>query len=115
MGIGLLSRLEGVATPYFFQRYGGDTIWAALVYIGFATLFTQTKPLYIALFSLFFAYGIEFLQLYQAPWITAIRSTKIGGLILGFGFLPSDLICYTVGVVAAYSLEKLYLSKQNNK
>ncbi len=41
----------------------------------------------------------ETLQLYQAPWIQAIRHTKIGGLLLGFGFLWSDIICYFIGTL----------------
>ncbi|MGC1717640.1 MAG: DUF2809 domain-containing protein [Isosphaeraceae bacterium] len=37
--------------------------------------------------------------MYHAPWIDSIRQTTLGGLILGFGFLWSDLACYAVGVV----------------
>lgn len=59
-----------------------------------------------------FAYGLgvvnELLQLYHAPWIEAIRQTRIGGLLLGFGFLWSDIICYAVGVMLAYLLIGLF-------
>ena len=41
--------------------------------------------------------GVELSQIYQAEWINAIRDTRIGGLILGFGFKGSDLLCYTLG------------------
>lgn len=44
-----------------------------------------------------FFYGIELSQLYHALWIDAIRNTTLGGLIIGFGFLWSDLVCYTIG------------------
>ncbi len=46
-----------------------------------------------------FSVAIELSQLYHAPWIDSIRQTTLGGLILGFGFLWSDLACYAVGVV----------------
>ena len=49
--------------------------------------------------ALVFSYLIEISQLYHAPWIDAIRSTALGGLVLGFGFLWSDILCYTVGVL----------------
>ncbi len=49
----------------------------------------------------------ELLQLYHAPWIEAIRKTRIGGLALGFGFLWSDIICYAVGITVAYVLIRL--------
>ena len=45
-----------------------------------------------------FSVAIEISQLYHAPWIDSIRRTTLGGLILGFGFLWSDLACYAVGV-----------------
>jgi hypothetical protein len=42
--------------------------------------------------------AVELSQLNHAPWIESIRQTTVGGLILGFGFLWSDLACYAVGV-----------------
>ncbi len=61
----------------------------------------------------------EALQLYHAPWIEAIRQTRVGGLILGFGFLWSDIICYAIGIVIAYVMvvliEKLVKEKQSGK
>ena len=49
--------------------------------------------------ALAFSVAVELSQLYHAPWIDSIRHTTIGGLILGFGFLWSDLACYALGVV----------------
>ena len=45
-----------------------------------------------------FSVAVEVSQLYHAPWIDSIRHTTLGGLILGFDFLWSDLVCYAVGV-----------------
>jgi hypothetical protein len=45
-----------------------------------------------------FSIAIELSQLYHAPWIDSIRHTTLGGLILGFDFVWSDLVCYAVGV-----------------
>ena len=50
--------------------------------------------------SLVLAFAVEVSQLYHAPWIDGIRSTTLGGLVLGFGFLWSDLVCYLVGIAA---------------
>ncbi len=52
-----------------------------------------------------FAVAIEISQLYHDPWIDAIRQTTLGGLILGFGFLWSDLACYAVGVGLGVMIE----------
>jgi glycopeptide antibiotics resistance protein len=48
--------------------------------------------------ALTLSYAIELSQLYQAAWINGIRDTRLGGLLLGHGFLWSDLLCYTVGI-----------------
>ena len=37
--------------------------------------------------------------LYHAPWIDNLRQTTLGGLVLGFGFLWSDIFCYTIGII----------------
>ena len=50
--------------------------------------------------SLVLAFAVEVSQLYHSPWIDGIRSTTLGGLVLGFGFLWSDLVCYLVGIAA---------------
>ena len=59
-------------------------------------------------------YLIEILQLYKADWIQAIRHTRLGGLILGFDFVWSDIVCYTVGVLIGAFLEKLMLRFPSN-
>ncbi len=55
-----------------------------------------------------FAVAIDLSQLYHAPWIDSIRQTTIGGLILGFGFLWSDLACYALGVGLGVAIETLW-------
>lgn len=100
MIMGLMSRkIEGL--PRFLEVYSGDTLWAMMVFLGIAFLFNKQSTKYIALMALLFSFGIEFSQLYHEPWIDSIRSTTLGGLVLGYGFLWSDLICYTVGIVIA--------------
>jgi len=57
--------------------------------------------------SLVLAFAVEVSHLYQAPWIDDIRSTTLGGLVLGFCFLWSDLVCYLVGLAAGVSADRL--------
>jgi len=97
---GLLSR-SSFPLPEIFRVYGGDTLWAMLVYYLIAIFLKNRKPHIIGLLSLSFSYFIELSQLYHAPWLDMIRNTTFGALVLGFGFLWSDLVCYTVGVGAA--------------
>ena len=74
--------------------------------IGF--LFPNVKTLKIALISISICYIIELFQLYQSEWINNIRNNKLGGLILGFSFLWSDIISYTLGGFTGFIFEKIY-------
>lgn len=96
---GLASRKYGNALPQFIATYAGDTLWAAMVYFGLRFLFPSVSILKAAAISLFFSYCIEISQLYQADWANLVRSTTLGALIFGHGFLWSDMICYTVGIL----------------
>jgi len=60
----------------------------------------------IGILALGFSFAIEFSQLYHALWIDQVRHTALGGLILGFGFLWSDLICYIIGIILGIGIEK---------
>lgn len=91
--VGLLSR-KFVFVPLFI----GDILWALMVYFVMRFLFIDEQVKFIVISILLFCYAIEFSQLYKAPWINNLRHTLFGRLVLGEGFLWSDLLCYTVGV-----------------
>lgn len=76
-----------------------------MIYFIIRFLFLKPLEYKIALFAVLVCFTIELSQLYQAPWIIAIRKTIIGHYILGQGFLYSDLIAYSFGVFIAYNLD----------
>ena len=95
---GLVSRSSwALALPRFVQTYAGDTLWALALFLGLAFLFPRSSTWRIALVTFVLSFGVEFSQIYQAEWINVVRNTRLGGLILGFGFKASDLLCYTLG------------------
>ena len=100
IAVGLASRTTAADEflPAWLANFSGDTLWALMVFLIFGFLFPKAKTAIIAGAALAFSFGIEFSQLYQAEWLNPIRQTQIGALILGSGFLKSDLICYTVGI-----------------
>ena len=102
--IGLLSRWDGAWMPGFVRSYAGDTLWATMVTLGLALIRPGGKPEALALLALGIAFAVEFTQLCRAPWIDAIRATVPGHLVLGQGFLWSDLACYVAGVVLGHVL-----------
>ena len=99
--IGLLSR----KFTNIFPLYIGDILWATMVYFIFRGLFINTMYKQIFLYTLIFSYTIEFFQLYKSPWINHIRSIRIFGLILGYGFLWRDLVYYTIGAAIGFSID----------
>lgn len=114
IALGLLSRADFISVPTFLATYAGDTLWAMMVYWGFRFLF-PTQPIAISVISaLVFSFAIETSQLYHATWIDDIRSTKLGGLILGFGFKLSDLICYSCGIAFGAFLNLYFLPRFRN-
>ncbi|MGA0558399.1 DUF2809 domain-containing protein [Larkinella sp. VNQ87] len=94
---------------YFFIRlYVGDALWALMVFLGIGFLFRQWSTRAVAAAALGFSVAIELSQLYQAPWMTNLRATALGGLILGFTFVWSDLLCYCVGVGVGVLLDRYF-------
>ncbi|KAA0745651.1 DUF2809 domain-containing protein [Bacillus sp. AY3-1] len=96
--LGLSSRKLAFALPHLLNAYLGDALWALMIFTGFGFLFPKIDTKKVAFISLLFCYGIELSQLYHAEWIDSIRATTLGGLVLGYGFLWSDLAAYTIGV-----------------
>jgi len=103
---GLFSR-SGYASvlPEFVQEYAGDTLWALALYLLLAFVSPGAGAKELLLVSLLISFAIEFSQLYQAGWINSVRNTRAGGLILGFGFKWSDLLCYSSGILTGFVID----------
>ncbi|MCB0632186.1 MAG: DUF2809 domain-containing protein [Lewinella sp.] len=112
IALGLLSR-TGIV-PKFIYAYLGDALYALMFFFIFAWLFPRLSTIRVFLLCVGFCYLIECSQLYQADWINVIRRTRLGGLVLGFGFLWGDLVSYFAGGLLGACLEWLahYFKKQ---
>jgi len=98
ISLGLLSRKMTDHLPDLINLVLGDALWALIIYLLFGMVFRNWSVKKVAIFGLVFCYMIEFSQIYHAEWIDSVRSTTLGGLILGFGFLWSDLVAYSIGI-----------------
>jgi hypothetical protein len=110
--LGLGSRRFGARLPNFVAAYAGDTLWATAAFLGIGLALTRASTGRVALLAMIFSVAVEVGQLYKAPWIDTIRRTTLGGLVLGFDFLWSDLACYAVGVGMGILIE---LAIQNGR
>ena len=84
-----------------------------MAFLGVSALAPHARLSRRAATALAIAYLVEISQLYHAPWIDALRLTALGGLMLGFGFLWSDLACYTVGVAVGVLLERVAIRSRD--
>jgi hypothetical protein len=109
--LGLGSRWLSARLPAFVGAYVGDALWAVVAFLGVGFIFTSRSPLRVGAAALACSYAVELSQLSQAPWLNAVRHTRLGGLVLGYGFLWSDIGCYTVGVMLAVAAELAVLSR----
>lgn len=78
-----------------------------MIYVLIRIVFINKKPIQLAILSLLICYGIEFLQLYQGEWMIELRKTLFGRYVLGQGFLWTDIIAYTFGILLAFIADKI--------
>ena len=102
--LGLFSRLEFI--PEFIYPYLGDMLYSILLFFIVGFICTRFSSVKVAIISLSICCAIEVSQFYQADWINEIRNFKLGGLILGYGFLWSDIFSYLVGTIFGYVFER---------
>ena len=110
IAIGIPSRLWPQHFPDWYVTYAGDFLWSMVVYFLIANVF-RLAPKIAFISALLFAYAIEVSQLFHPEWLDAIRSIKIFALILGFGFLWSDIIAYTLGITLSFIIDKWLINR----
>ena len=99
--LGLASRAKGLPLPALVKDFGGDVLYATMIFFVARFIAPAVSLFKIGLIAYFICVVIECLQLYDALWMEKLRHTFPFGLILGYGFVWSDLICYAVGVLLA--------------
>jgi hypothetical protein len=112
ISLGLLTRAD-VPLPTFVATYGGDTLYATLVYLLVAWIWPHAASWRLGLLAFGLCTAIELSQLIQTPWLNALRSTLPGRLVLGAGFLWSDLVCYALGVMLGIGVDRALLRRRD--
>ncbi len=112
---GLPSRLVPQLLPAFYVNYVADGLWAMAIFFMLGVAFPSASTRRLVIATLAITYTIEFSELYQADWINDLRSIKIIGLILGYTFLWTDLVMYTLGVAVGALLEHYVLWRQSSE
>lgn len=109
MVAGLASRHFGALLPSFVREHFGDALWGGMIYFGIRMLWINRSREWAMIVSLMFSWAIECSQIIQTPWLNELRSTALGALILGHGFLAMDLLRYAVGILCMYRIDRYFL------
>ena len=102
IALGLLSR-----RVRFVPAACGDALWAMMVYCCFRIVLIRKPMVISAAAALIASFAVEFSQMLKPDWLVKIRSTFLGHMLLGQGFLWSDLLAYTIGIAVIYGLTAL--------
>jgi len=111
IGLGLVSRTYDGLFPNALEKYPGDALWTVAVYLGWKWVFPAMAPWKLGLMALGQSVGVEFLQLYHAPWLDGIRRNHFGHLLLGSTFNPMDLVAYSVGAAVVFLIDRFLVPR----
>lgn len=112
---GLLVRSHRLPLSPFFVKYGGDLLWAMLVFYSFAFLRPFWSWRHLGAAALSFSYLVEFSQLYHAPWLDHLREFRLIAVVLGSTFHWPDFIAYTGGIAVAVAMDAIFFCRSGNR
>ena len=99
IGLGLIWRSPICELPPSVKKYGGDALWAMLIFLIIRFLWPRWTDWRSAWAAFAVSVAVEVSQLYHADWIDAIRGTRLGSLSLGSTFNAPDIAAYATGIV----------------
>ncbi|QHC84171.1 hypothetical protein AS589_04870 [Empedobacter brevis] len=92
------------------RPFVGDILVVVFMYY-FIKAFINTKTINIAIFTLIFSFIIEILQYFKFVEIIGLGHNKAARIIIGTSFSWIDLLCYFIGFLLLFFIDK----ELNNK
>ena len=108
--ISLTGILVLIPTGLFSRRVSwipeetGDALWAMMIFCLWRLILVKKKLCPVMLISLTHSFLVEFSQMIRWPWLVTFRNTFIGHMLLGQGFLWTDLLAYSIGIIICYGI-----------
>ena len=107
IALGLLSRrINGIPDAC------GDALWAMMVFCCWRIVLVLRPLKIVAVVALITSYLVEFSQILSFDWLVRLRSTFLGHMLLGQGFLWIDLLAYTIGIIVIFIITE-YIEKKD--
>jgi hypothetical protein len=108
--IALVIRKSWAHLPYWINFWIWDFLWAFMLYWLMFALFLPARRWFATCWLIVFCWLIEWSQTWHTDWLDSFRHSHIGGLLLGHGFLWSDIIAYTFGALAGFAVHHYFIS-----
>ncbi len=106
-GLALRGSGLGLGLPAFVVKYGGSTLWGAMVFFLVAMAASHLTRPRIALIAAGIAVSVELFRLVHFPGLDAFRLTLPGALLLGRIFSMWNMVAYGVGIALGVSFDHL--------
>ena len=107
--IGVSSRAGGGRFPALIAKDLGDVLWAVMFYLLALLLWPRASALSATVIALAVSSGTEWLKLYHAPWIDALRAMPVAGFLLGHTFHATNFVAYAIGAVCGAAVDVAFL------
>ncbi|MEG0187142.1 ribosomal maturation YjgA family protein [Algoriella sp.] len=83
----------------------GDILVVIFIYY-FLKAFINTKAINLAIFTLIFSFVVEILQYFNFVELIGLGHNKAARIIIGTSFSWIDLVCYFVGFIILFFIDK---------
>lgn len=93
----------------FIRPYFGDFLAVGLVYFSIRSVF-KFPPIKVALFSLSFAFLLEFGQLFNVLELLDLQDNSWMKIVFGSSFSLEDLLLYALGAVGSRWIDQRFLN-----
>lgn len=100
-------RWPALGLPWVVGKFGGATLWGAMVYCVAALILPRAPLTLVFAFAATVAMVTEFSQLVHVDWLDAFRRTRTGALLIGRYFSWGDVVAYLAGICLALGFDRL--------
>ena len=107
VGLSLRRYGLGLGLPGTIVKYGGSSLWGAMLFFLVAIAAPRLSRWTIAWISMPSAVCVELSRLVHTPWLDEFRLTPAGALLLGRIFSARDIIAYIAGIALASALDRV--------
>ena len=96
----------------FIRPYIGDVLVTVLICV-FLRIFIPKGVKLLPLYVFIFAAGVEVLQYFRIVEMLGLSDNRFFSILIGSVFDVKDIVCYGVGCVAFFAVEKIIQKHEN--